>query len=58
MYYSDAKDSAGLQTLLWKSLGLNQSSGLSGSALKAATYSLHCSSLFWFNQVYIQDPKK
>ena len=22
------------------------------------TYSLHCSSFFWFNQFYIKDPKR
>ena len=22
------------------------------------TYNLHCSSFFWFNQLYIQDPKR
>ena len=26
--------------------------------LLTATYSLHCSSFFWFNQFYIKDPKE
>ena len=25
---------------------------------KLCTYSLHCSSFFWFNQIYIKDPKQ
>ena len=28
------------------------------TAASGFTYSLHCSSIFWFNQFYIKDPKR
>ena len=30
----------------------------SGGASTHCAYNLHCSSFFWFNQFYIQDPKR